>query len=507
MSVTVRFAPSPTGGLHIGGVRTALYNYLFAKKHNGRFILRIEDTDQTRYVEGAEQYIIDSLKWCGIEFNEGVHLGGPFTPYRQSERKALYAEYAKKLIENGTAYYAFDTPEDLDAMRARLEASGVKSPQYNSITRTMMKNSLTLPQEEVQKRLDAGEPYVIRLKVPRKEEVRFHDEVRGWVVIHSSQVDDKVLMKSDGMPTYHMANVIDDHTMEVTHVIRGEEWLSSTPLHVLLYRSFGWEDTMPKFAHLPLILKPEGTGKLSKRDADKFPQFPLEWTDAEGKTFKGFRELGYLPEALINFLALLGWNPGGDEEIMDMDRLIEAFSLERIGKSGTKYDLAKADWFNQIYLRNKPESELLEPVKTELNKAGLEIPCEEYLLKAIALLKDRVTFVREFAQHGKYFFAAPHEFDAEMQKNKWNDKCPEWMLGIATKFETLEVWKHAEMDAAFKAWAAEAGIGAGKVLPAFRLAVTGMAFGPSTFDVAELIGKDETLSRLRYAAENLKTIS
>lgn len=503
MSVTVRFAPSPTGGLHIGGVRTALYNYLFAKKHNGRFILRVEDTDQTRFVEGAEQYIIDSLRWCGIEFTEGVHLGGPCVPYRQSERKALYATYSKELIEKGAAYYAFDTTEELDEMRTRLEASGVKSPQYNSITRNTMKNSLTLPQDEVQRRLEAGEPYVIRLKVPRKEEVRFHDEVRGWVVIHSSQVDDKVLMKSDGMPTYHMANVIDDHTMEITHVIRGEEWLSSTPLHVLLYRAFGWEDTMPKFAHLPLILKPEGTGKLSKRDADKFPQFPLEWTDTEGKTFKGFRELGYLPEALMNFLALLGWNPGGDEEIMDMNRLIEAFSLERIGKSGTKYDLAKADWFNQIYLRKKEDADLLPEVRHELEKAGFPQKEDAFVLKVISLLKDRVTFIREFALHGKYFFQAPVEFDAEMHKSKWNENCPAWMNQIADTFENLQEWNHPSMDAAFKGWAATAGIGAGKVLPAFRLAITGMAFGPSTFDVAELIGKEDTLARLRYAAKNL----
>lgn len=503
MSVTVRFAPSPTGGLHIGGVRTALYNYLFAKKHQGRFILRIEDTDQTRFVEGAEQYIIDSLKWCGIEFTEGVHLGGTCEPYRQSERKALYAQYARELVEKGAAYYAFDTPEELDEMRTRLEASGVKSPQYNSITRNTMKNSLSLPQEETQRRLDAGDPYVLRLKVPRKEEVRFHDEVRGWVVIHSSQVDDKVLVKSDGMPTYHMANVIDDHTMGVTHVIRGEEWLSSTPLHVLLYRAFGWENTMPKFAHLPLILKPEGTGKLSKRDADKFPQFPLEWTDAEGKTFKGFRELGYLPEALMNFLALLGWNPGGDEEIMDMNRLIEAFSLEKIGKSGTKYDLAKADWFNQIYLRKKEDSDLLPQVQLELEKAGLGRRDEAFVLKVISLLKDRVTFIREFVHHGRYFFETPATFDEDMKKSKWNDHCPNWMREISGVWEGLEDWTHASMDAAFKAWAVQAGIGAGKVLPALRLAVTGMSFGPSTFDVAELIGKAETLKRLRFAAENI----
>jgi glutamyl-tRNA synthetase len=313
-------------------------------------------------------------------------------------------------------------------------------------------------------------------------------------------------MKSDGMPTYHMANVIDDHTMEVTHVIRGEEWLSSTPLHVLLYRSFGWEDTMPKFAHLPLILKPEGTGKLSKRDGDKFPQFPLEWTDTEGKTFKGFRELGYLPEALMNFLALLGWNPGADEELMNMDRLIEAFTLERIGKSGTKYDLAKAEWFNQHYLRNTPDADLLVPVKEELKKAGLPEKDDAFIANVIHLLKDRVTFIREFAEHGKYFFVAPTTFDNDMTKAKWNENCPNWMLALAEVFDGITEWNHAQMDAAFKAWVAAQGLGAGKVLPAFRLAVTGMPFGPSTFDVAENIGKAETLSRLRYAAENLKNI-
>jgi glutamyl-tRNA synthetase len=501
MSVVVRFAPSPTGGLHIGGVRTALYNYLFARKHKGRFILRIEDTDQTRFVEGAEDYIINSLKWCGIEFNEGVHLGGPCVPYRQSERKELYAGYARQLIESGAGYYAFDTPTELDEMRARLEASGIKSPQYNSITRSTMKNSLTLPQEEVQRRVDAGDPYVIRLKVPRKEEVRFHDEVRGWVVIHSSQVDDKVLMKSDGMPTYHMANVVDDHTMGITHVIRGEEWLSSTPLHVLLYRAFGWEDTMPKFAHLPLILKPEGTGKLSKRDADKFPQFPLAFTDAEGKTYKGFKELGYLPEALINFLALLGWNPGGDEEIMDLDRMTEAFSLERIGKSGTKYDLAKAEWFNQIYLRKRTDEELIEPVKIELQKEGIEIPSDEFMLRFISLMKERVTFMKDFISQGRYFFETPQVYDEAFKQSKWVPEAPVWMIEIAKQFETVENWQTSELESCLKHWVSKHELNLGKVLPAFRLAITGLGYGPVTFEVAQTIGKTETLLRLNKASE------
>ena len=366
----MRFAPSPTGPLHIGGVRTALYNYLFAKKMGGKMLLRIEDTDQTRFVPGAEQYIQDALAWCGIELDESPWTGGPHAPYRQSERKPMYLQYALQLVAAGYAYYAFDTPEELDAMRARLTAAKVPNPQYNSITRNQMRNSLTLPEDEVKALLAADTPYVIRLKVPRKEEVRFQDMIRGWVVVHSSAIDDKVLMKSDGMPTYHLANIVDDHLMEITHVIRGEEWLPSAPLHVLLYRYLGWEDTMPQFAHLPLLLKPDGTGKLSKRDGDKlgFPVFPLEWhgTDADGEPTisRGYREDGYLPDAFINFLAFLGWNPGTPQEIFSLPELIDAFSIDRVSKSPARFDQNKVRWYNEQYLRAKPAAELASTCST-----------------------------------------------------------------------------------------------------------------------------------------------
>lgn len=503
MSVRVRFAPSPTGGLHIGGVRTALYNYLFARKHNGTFILRIEDTDQTRFVEGAEEYILNSLAWCGITFDEGVFNGGPHAPYRQSERKDIYRIYAQKLIETGAAYYAFDTPEDLDEMRTRLEASGVKSPQYNSVTRMAMKNSITMSGSEVEEKIASGFPHVIRLKVPRKEEIRFYDEVRGWVSINSSQVDDKVLMKSDGMPTYHMANVVDDYLMQITHVIRGEEWLSSTPLHVLLYRAFGWEEQRPKFAHLPLILKPEGTGKLSKRDGDKFPQFPLEWTDAEGKTFKGFRELGYLPEALINFLALLGWNPGHDEEVMDINRLIEAFSIERIGKSGTKFDLQKATWFNEVYLRNKPDKELLPGFNENLKKAGIFNFPEEYLIKVISLLKDRISFENELFSFGKYFFITPEDYDAEMVAKHWNPDHKGWLKQYHDVLDQVSDWNAEELEKVLKKLAETLGMKSGKMMPVLRLVFTGVSFGPAAIQIAETIGKPETLKRITQALNRL----
>jgi len=503
MSVRVRFAPSPTGGLHIGGVRTALYNYLFARKHNGTFILRIEDTDQTRFVEGAEEYILNSLAWCGITFDEGVFNGGPHAPYRQSERKDIYRIYAQKLIETGAAYYAFDTPEDLDEMRTRLEASGVKSPQYNSVTRMAMKNSITMSGSEVEEKIASGFPHVIRLKVPRKEEIRFYDEVRGWVSINSSQVDDKVLMKSDGMPTYHMANVVDDYLMQITHVIRGEEWLSSTPLHVLLYRAFGWEEQRPKFAHLPLILKPEGTGKLSKRDGDKFPQFPLEWTDAEGKTFKGFRELGYLPEALINFLALLGWNPGHDEEVMDINRLIEAFSIERIGKSGTKFDLQKATWFNEVYLRNKPDTELLPEFNETLKKAGIFSFPEAYLIKVISLLKDRISFENELFSFGKYFFITPEEYDAEMVAKHWNPDHKGWLKQYHDVLDQVTDWNTEEIENTLKKLAETLGMKSGKMMPVLRLVFTGVSFGPAAIQIAETIGKPETLKRITQALNRL----
>ncbi|MCH8317645.1 MAG: glutamate--tRNA ligase, partial [Bacteroidetes bacterium] len=400
----VRFAPSPTGPLHIGGLRTALYNYLFAKKMGGKMILRIEDTDQSRYVEGAEDYILEALEWCGIKLDEGPKQGGKFAPYRQSERKSIYMEYAQNLVDNGFAYYAFDTPEELDAMRQRLHAAKVASPQYNTITRNTMKNSITLPEDEVKTRIKS-QPFVIRLKVPRKEEIRFNDLVRGWVLVHSSAIDDKVLMKSDGMPTYHLANVVDDHLMEITHVIRGEEWLPSTPLHVLLYKYLGWEDTMPEFVHLPLLLRPDGNGKLSKRDAEKygFPIYPIEWKSPKNlkseirnpKPEKGFRESGYLPEAVINFLAFLGWNPGTQQELFTLKELIKAFSIERIGKAGAKFDIEKAKWYNQQYLRSNPDKELaqylLEAIKKYNSKISNDkIECtDQKAATIVSIMKER----------------------------------------------------------------------------------------------------------------------
>ncbi|TAH24220.1 MAG: glutamate--tRNA ligase, partial [Cytophagales bacterium] len=366
--VRVRFAPSPTGPLHIGGVRTALYNFLLARKTGGKMILRIEDTDQTRFVPGAEEYIKEALAWIGIELDESPWVGGPHAPYRQSERKPMYMQYAMQLIESGNAYYAFDTAEELDEMRKRLEAAKVPDPKYNSITRMQMKNSITMPEDEVKAWLDAGKPYVIRLKVPRKEEVRINDLIRGWVMVHSSTLDDKVLMKSDGMPTYHLANVVDDYLMKITHVIRGEEWLPSAPTHVLLYKFLGWESSMPQFAHLPLLLKPDGNGKLSKRDGDMggYPVFPIEWNDqATGAVFMGFRESGYLPEATLNFLSLLGWNPGTQEEIFSLENLIQAFTVERIGKSGSKFDIQKAKWFNQEYLKMMSNETMASFLATE----------------------------------------------------------------------------------------------------------------------------------------------
>ncbi len=512
--VRVRFAPSPTGPLHIGGVRTALYNYLLARQLGGKMLLRIEDTDQNRFVPGAEEYILEALAWCGIVIDEGQGVGGPHAPYRQSERKPLYRQYANQLIAAGHAYYAFDTPEELDAMRLRLQAAKVASPQYNAITRAQMRNSLTLPDTEVQALLAADTPYVVRLKVPRKEEIRFHDLIRGWVVVHSSAVDDKVLMKSDGMPTYHLANIVDDHLMEISHVIRGEEWLPSAPLHVLLYRYLGWESTMPQFAHLPLLLKPDGTGKLSKRDGDRlgFPVFPLEWRGTDAETgeptlSRGFREDGYLPDALINFLAFLGWNPGTAQEIFSMDELIAAFSMERVSKSPAKFDQGKVKWYNEHYLRARPDAELAPYLLAALAAHGLSCTPEK-AVQIVGVMKERVSFPQDFWQEAKYFFQAPDSYDEAVMAKKWT---PAVAAALAEYGDLIadysrdaggEAFPPAEDLKGFLTTVVEQHeMKIGQTLQALRVAVTGAAAGPDLFETLAILGPVEVNARLKAAAQ------
>jgi glutamyl-tRNA synthetase len=508
--VRVRFAPSPTGALHIGGVRTALYNYLFAKKMGGKFLLRIEDTDQTRFVPGAEEYIKESLEWLGISPEESPWHPGDCGPYRQSERKPMYMQYALDLVEKGHAYYAFDTAEELEAMRERLTAARVVQPQYNSITRTQMKNSLTLSKDEVATRLASGDPYVIRIKIPLKEDVRLNDMIRGWVMVHSSTLDDKVLMKSDGMPTYHLANIVDDHLMGITHVIRGEEWLPSAPLHVLLYRFFGWEDTMPQFAHLPLLLKPDGNGKLSKRDGDKlgFPVFPLNWTDPfSGEKSSGFREQGYLPDAFLNFLAFLGWNPGDEREIFSLEELAEAFSIDRIGKSGTKFDIAKAKWFNEQYLRTKPTAELVGYLIADAKAEGADLSADK-AEAIVSLIRDRVTFPGDLWKEGKCITIAPSDFDQEVAAKKWNAEAAQVLGayalaldGFQGSFDALSAKSLLENTAEL------AGIKLGKIMQAVRLAVTGSGAGPDLMVVFSILGTKELAKRIRFALSTLTVVA
>jgi glutamyl-tRNA synthetase len=497
MSVRVRFAPSPTGPLHIGGVRTALFNYLFAKKHGGEFILRIEDTDRARYVAGAEEYIIESLAWLGITFDEGPKEG-PHAPYRQSERRDIYKKYAQELIDSDRAYYAFDTAEELAEMRKELEEAKVDNPSYNSVTRMTMRNSITLGPEKTKELIDAGESPVIRLKVPMKDEIRFQDAIRDWVVVHSSTIDDKVLMKADGMPTYHLANIVDDHEMGITHVIRGEEWLPSAPLHILLYKAFGWQH--PTFAHLPLLLKPEGPGKLSKRDGDlgDFPVFPIEWNAGNGEVSRGFREDGYLPEALLNFLAMLGWNPGTEQEIFNLDELVDAFSFERINKSGARFDVAKAKWFNEHYIKKMDDTLLISEVNEKLNNVNLAA-------QLVKLNKDRVTFVDEIISIVPYIFEAPKVYDEQTALKAWNDLAKQAMPEIIELVNGI-------IDADFKAenihnvlWegldAKE--IKPGKVMQALRLAITGEGKGPDLMLMLEILGKKEVGTRIEAALVKL----
>lgn len=594
-SIAVRFAPSPTGPLHIGGVRTALYNYLFAKQHGGRFILRIEDTDRTRYVPGAEEYIIEALKWVGIEFNEGVSFGGDFGPYRQSDRAAagIYQEYAEKLLASGHAYYAFDTPEELDAMRERLKAEGSQVQQYNYLTRGQMKNSLTLSAEEVQQRLDAGEAYVVRMRMPEDETITFQDIVREEVSFHTSNLDDKILVKGDGMPTYHLANVVDDHLMQISHVIRAEEWISSTPLHVALYRAFGWEESMPRFVHLPVLLKSFGKGKLSKRDSadgliddlvkkiqkkvkkshPDFPMdaekakalgleisefvmgyrrdvqqareqvsswsgeaplgeitqtllsetffsdrglndkdkarmatsvFPMNWTDPRtGRTSPGLKEDGFQPDAVLNFLVLLGWHPGGEEEVMDMEQMIEQFGLDRVHKAGAKYEQDKLLWFNETYLRKRDGKEILALVKPHVSAFGYEDVSDEYLLGVIELLRERVGMPKEFISAGTYFFEAPSSYDPKMAKKRWKEDSPVLLTALSDRFARIQDWQRDTLHGSFQEVLAEKEVGAGKIMAPLRLALTGVAGGPGVFEIAELIGKEETIRRLTAAMATL----
>ncbi|HEU5290465.1 MAG TPA: glutamate--tRNA ligase [Cyclobacteriaceae bacterium] len=504
--VRVRFAPSPTGALHIGGIRTALYNFLLARQYNGTMILRIEDTDQGRFVPGAEEYILQSLSWAGIKIDEGVGVGGPYAPYRQSERKDIYMQYAQQLVKAGHAYYAFDTEQELDAMRERLQKEKSDNQQYSSATRMQMRNSLTLAANEVSELLKSNIPYVIRFKVPENEDVRVSDLIRGEVIVNSSQVDDKVLMKSDGMPTYHLANVVDDYLMKISHVIRGEEWLPSAPLHVLLYQYLGWKTSMPAFAHLPLLLKPDGNGKLSKRAADQmgFPIFPLTWTDPESKEVaKGFRESGYLPEALINFLAFLGWNPGTTQEIFSMKELIDAFSIERIGKAGAKFDIHKAQWFNQQYLRMKPEGELANYLLESLKKENISCTPEK-AQKICSIMKERVTFPQDFWEQGKFFFIAPATFDESVVSKKWNDDVVKVLTAYKEALRSLATIDANSAKATLEEVATRVGIQTGKIMQAFRVSITGGASGPDLMVTLEILGKDEVIDRLEYALQTLK---
>jgi len=503
--VRVRFAPSPTGPLHIGGVRTALYNYLFARKQGGKFILRIEDTDQGRFVPGAEDYIIESLTWCGIHFDEGVHNGGPYAPYRQSDRKEIYHQYALQLINNGTAYYAFDTPIELDALRKDYE-SRKETFQYGPQTRLGLKNSLTLPATEVQARLASGEHFVIRIMIPEHETITVNDLIRGTVHAESALLDDKVLYKSDGMPTYHLANVVDDFLMKISHVIRGEEWLPSAPLHVLLYRYLGWEEHMPEFAHLPLLLKPDGNGKLSKRDGDRlgFPVFPLKWTDPKsGEVSSGYRESGYLPEAFINMLAFLGWNPGTEQELFTMDELCEAFSIDRVSKSGAKFDLEKAHWYNHQYMSRKTPAELAALLIPILKEKEIDV-CGDYVEQVCALVHERVVLIPDLWFQSHYFFVDPEEYDEKVIAKIWKPETSSLLTDFIPMLESTEPFTKENLESNIKSFVLEKGIGMGQLMNPFRLVVVGKNAGPGMMDIATVIGKEFIIPRIQRGIDKIK---
>ncbi len=504
-NVRVRFAPSPTGGLHLGGVRTVLFNYLFAKHHGGEFVLRIEDTDQTRFVEGAEDYIVQCLRWCGIEPDESPEKGGPYPPYRQSERKHLYYQYAQQLIDSGHAYYAFDTPEELEEMRQRFRNDITPNPQYDHIVRTKMRNSLTLSKEEVVDLLSKGTPHVIRIKMPANTVVQFNDMIRGTVEFDAGLVDDKVLMKADGMPTYHLAVVVDDYLMKITHAFRGEEWLSSSPVHILLWRYLGWEKQMPQWAHLPLILKPDGHGKLSKRDGDRlgFPVFAMDWHDPRtGETTTGFRERGFLPEAFVNILAVLGWNDGTEQEIFTMDELIEKFSIERVHRGGAKFDYEKAKWFNHQYIQQKSDSELVPLVKPFIQKHTSDVD-ETRLQVIISLIKERCHLLSDFWDQGHFFFQAPETYNTAPVADKWNEQKATFFNTWLDNLSSAPSWAHADIEAHFNEHLSTSGLKKGDVLLPLRIMLVGDKYGPGVFNIAELIGPQETEARCRRMLNQL----
>jgi glutamyl-tRNA synthetase len=499
--IRVRFAPSPTGPLHIGGVRTALYNYLFAKKLGGDFILRIEDTDSQRFVPGAEEYIVESFNWLGINFDEGVHIGGKYGPYRQSERKSIYKQYVDQLLKSDCAYFAFDTPDELEAKR-----NEIPNFQYDASTRLLMKNSLTLSPDETKALLDAGVQYVVRIKIEPGQTIHVNDLIRGEITVNSSIIDDKVLYKSaDELPTYHLANIVDDHLMEITHVIRGEEWLPSAPLHVILYKYLGWEDTRPEFAHLPLLLKPEGNGKLSKRDGDRlgFPVFPLQWKDPKtGETASGYRETGYLPEAVLNFLALLGWNPGDDREVLSINELINLFSLDRCSKSGAKFDYKKGEWFNHQYVQLKSNEELARLFLPILQKNGVEAPWDK-VVKVVGLVKERVGFVKNLWEQAAFFFVPPAAYDEKTVSKRWKEDSPEQLRELSAVLQPIADFTASGVEQTVMSWIESKGYHTGNIMNAFRLALVGEAKGPHIFDITEVIGKEETLNRVQKAVNEL----
>ena len=505
-NVRVRFAPSPTGGLHLGGVRTALFNYLFAKQQGGTFVLRIEDTDQTRFVSGAEQYIIDCLAWCGISPDEGPHAAGSFGPYRQSERKVNYRKYAEMLVAKGFAYYAFDTPEELEKMREEYKSETNPSPQYNSKLRMQLKNSLSLDKETVDDLLVKNTPHVIRIKMPLNVEVKLNDLIRGEVVFNTDQVDDKVLLKADGMPTYHLAVVVDDYEMQITHAFRGEEWLPSSPVHVLLWEYLGWKDNMPAWAHLPLILKPDGQGKLSKRDGDRlgFPVFAMDWNDPKtGELTKGFKEIGFLPEAFINMLALLGWNDGSGEELFDLKTLVERFNIERIHKGGAKFDFEKAKWFNQEWIKKSADKKLLPSVNALLLKEGITVT-ENDLLTIIPMVKERCQLLNDFIPQLSYFFKDPVDVDVEAIRTKWDEKKTTFFQSWSQLLEELSNWETTEIENSFKAHTTASAIKPGELQLPFRIMLVGGKFGPPVFEIAAKIGKATTLRRISHVLKMLE---